>query len=193
MSDIFEENSPENGENISPQAEEIPLVETSFRVNGESQKRFQHKIHATLIAAVVIGAVFTLAYIVLATLNGETLGGSFFAVSETLLYVLLLCGAVPLGGGISLLFVLRKNVAYAKRTDAENHYRFFADHVLVAVTQNGEPMGQVKCYYKSFAKVRENRNYFLLYPTSSTVYPVLKSALPEEEREKLRTVLPLKK
>ena len=190
MSDINTENLLKSDENVSS-AEELPLVETSFRIDGTAQKMFQRKHRAGLIVATVLGAALALTYIILFTLNGETLGGKLFSVPEALLYILLICGAILLGSGLVLLIFMKKNVANVARTNAENHYRFFSDYVLIAVTQSGEAMGQVKCYYRNFVKVRENREYFMLYPTSATVYLVSKTALTEEQCGELRAVLPL--
>lgn len=192
MSDITEEKSPENGENLQIVPEERPIAEASFSINAASQKLLQRKLFLSSVIAIVMGSVLVLAYIVLSVLGGETVAGSSFSVPAALPYALLLLGALPLGCGIVFLFLARRNVSIAARTNAENHYGFYGEYVLISVTRSGEDMGDVKCRYDSLYKVRENKAYFLLYPTATTVYPVSKSDLGPA-CDSLRAVLPMKK
>lgn len=189
--------TPVNPEAPAPtfkeETKESPLVEASFRIDAASQRLYYRRLRAVSVALTVFGAVFVVAFIVFFTLNGETLGGKLFRVPAFLLYILLFFGAVPLGVGIGYFFLMKKNVATAERTNSENHYKFYPDFVLISVTKSGENLGEVKTYYSTFSKIRENKKYFLLYPTISTVYPVLKSDLTEEEQISLRSVLPLRK
>lgn len=191
MSDIIGENSPETDEIPIEPVEETPIVEAVFTVNEASQKQFLKNVRLGAVIVTVFGALLAVAYVVLSVVGEMSFGDEALEIPWGVMLVLLLIGGLCLAFGIALLFSVRRAVQSAAKTNAVNTYKFFKEYVLISSTQNGEDVGQVKCYYMNFAKVRENKKYFMLYPTPSTVYLVEKRTLTEEQRARIDSVLPL--
>ena len=72
-----------------------------------------------------------------------------------------------------------------------NEYEFYPEGLVINDYRAGEHVSASRLRYSDFEKIRESREFFLLYPNRVTVYPVDKALLTEEECAQLRAMLHL--
>lgn len=197
MSDIIEENQQNNDESIQDnenkmpveeeQKEEVkPFVVSSCKIDGNMQREFSRPLLIYSRIAMIVGLPIVIAYIVLSVLRDE---GVLPAIPNTVLYIMLFLGAVLFATGIVFYLSVKKNIKNADNINQTNEYSFYEDYVTMESIRLGERLGATKAYYTDFVKVKESKNYFLLYPTSVSVYPVPKRGLSENDVAHLRNVL----
>lgn len=187
MSGIIEENnkSIEQNEVILPE-EEKPFLVTTCKIDGNMQRELSGSVLFYCRIAMAVGIPLVIAYIVLSVLKDEEV---LSAIPNAVLYAILFLGAVLFATGIVFYFTVKKNIKNADKINQTNEYCFFEDYVLLTSIRLGERLGTSKAYYTDFAKVRERKKYFLLYPTSVSILPVPKDGLTEGEIDHLRNAL----
>ena len=171
-------------------------IKTQVLINGDLQRRMNRTVKVCGIVGTILGAVLLLAYIAIdVTLSTLAELGAMenYADYEVLLKILLWCGAMIFVFGLMCIFLARANVKNAERLNQTNEYTFYENYFTVTSVRNGEQLGTVKQYYADFYKVKETKEFFLLYPNRSTAFPVEKGRLTEAETEELRRLLPLRK
>ena len=72
-----------------------------------------------------------------------------------------------------------------------NEYEFYPEGLVINDYRAGEHVSTSRLRYSDFEKIRESKEFFLLYPNRVTVYPVDKALLTEEECAQLRAMLRL--
>ena len=188
MSDTNGEIEAKN-EEITPS--EAPVVETKIALGAALQKRLNRRLFIASLCLLICGAVGAVVFIVLDAYFGGVVGNTYF---NNLFGVLAWGAAVICIFGTICLALCAKNATNAKRLDfVENRYRFLQGYVIVESIYHGESVGSVKYYYELFTKVRETKEFFLLYPNRTTIYPVDKLTLTEGEIAALRALLPMRK
>lgn len=187
MSDIIEKNTQriEQNPEISSQQEE-PFLVTSCKIDGNTQRELSRPLFLYCRIAMIVGVPLLLAYIVLSVLSDE---GVLSAIPTAVLYCMLFLGAVLFATGIVFYFTIKKNIKNADAINQTNEYSFYEDYVCVESIRRGERLGSSKSYYVDFVKRKEGKKYFLLYPTSVTIFPVPKEGLSEEQTVHLRNAL----
>lgn len=177
-----------------PQEEELqqeapsPCVRTRVAIDAALQKRVSKTARRVLLCLMLVGIAMLIAYVVLsviAEMGVITLSDDFW------LEILLWGGAVFFAFGLVFFItsgrVNKKQLALA----FVNEYEFCAEGVVINDYRAGEHVSTARLRYSDFEKIRENREFFLLYPNRVTVYPVDKTVLTPEERALLRTFLRL--
>ena len=154
------------------------------KIDGQVQKEISKPILIYSYIGIVLGIPLVLAYIVFSVLKGDVL-----TIPDFVLYILLFLGAVLFATGIVFLFSVKKNMRNADNCLEINEYSFYDDYVCIAAIRRGERLGAIKTYYEDFVKRKECKKFFLLYPTSVTIYPIPKENLSEEKIARLRSAL----
>lgn len=171
-------------------------IKTRVQINGDLQRRMNRKTRLFGIISTILGAVLVIVYIATdVTLSSLSEIGEFdnYEKYEFLLQMLLWVGVVMLAVGLMFIFLARANVKNAERLNQTNEYTFFETYFTITTVRGGEVLGSVKQYYTDFYKVKETKEFFLLFPNKATAFPVEKGSLTEEETAELRKVLPLRK
>ena len=110
---------------------------------------------------------------------------------DFLLDLLLWAGAILFAVGLMSLIMSgmtnRKQLSLA----FVNEYEFYPEGLVINDYRAGEHVSTARLRYSDFEKIRESREFFLLYPNRVTVYPVDKALLTEEECAQLRAMLHL--
>ena len=92
--------------------------------------------------------------------------------------------------GLVCTLMLRSGVKRAD-TGLANEYSFYGDHFSIRTTRGTECVAVANFQYSECAKIRESREFFLLYQNRANVFPVEKIPLSQEERARLRELLRL--
>lgn len=165
-----------------------PCVRTRVALDAALQKRVSKSARRVLLCLMLVGIAMLIAYVVLsviAEMGVITLSDDFW------LEILLWGGAVFFAFGLVFFItsgrVNKKQLALA----FVNEYEFCVEGVVINDYRAGEHVSTARLRYSDFEKIRENREFFLLYPNRVTVYPVDKTVLTPEERALLRTFLRL--
>ncbi len=185
MSDIIAENT-ENSEQIPT---EKPVLTSSFLIDGKSQAQLFKPMRIGCIVAMAVGIPLVILYVVLSVLSEDENGS--IGIDDVSLFVILLCGAVLFALGLVMYLSAKRNARMTDRTGGLNDYEFYETYMIVRSSRHGEDLGYTKNFYADLVKIRETKHYFLLYPTTATLYPVDKAVLSGEERAALRRVLRL--
>ena len=137
------------------------------------------------------GIVLLVAYIVLSVLADEV------GIPEDAFFldVILWVGAMGFGFGIVFLITLGRVNQKQLARGFINHYEFYPEGVVINDERGGEHVSTARLRYTDFEKIKEGKEFFLLYPNKVTYFPVDKRLLSQEECEKLRSYfrLPPKK
>ncbi len=176
-------NLPSDGEG---DAQSTPCVTTRVTVDAALQKRISRRARAALLCIMVVGVAALVAYVVLFVLAEE---GAIVVADDFWLDLLLWGGAVFFALG--LVYFISSGRANKKQLSLAfvNEYLFYPDQVVINDYRAGDLVSTARLRYSDFEKIRENKEFFLLYPNRVTVYPVDKLLLSEEERVRLRNVL----
>lgn len=172
-----------------------PLVETSVTVDGGLQARLTKKLRVGGLCGMIVGAVLLLCYIVCSAVSetfSEEIGFSAWPWFKSLMQVALWGGAFLFAFGLILFVAMRASVKNVKAV-YRNVYRFYGRYVFIETEREGEEISTLKLYYADLMKALETKDFFLLYNTPSTCFAVEKRVLSEEEAEKLRGCLPIKR
>ena len=160
-------------------------VRTSVAIDAEMQKRINAPLRKNMLFVMAAGIVLLVAYIVLSVLADEV------GIPEDAFFldVILWVGAMGFGFGIVFLITLGRVNQKQLARGFINHYEFYPEGVVINDERGGEHVSTARLRYTDFEKIKEGKEFFLLYPNRVTVYPVDKLLLSEEERVRLRNVL----
>ena len=191
MSDLIEENNENIEQNVEiPPEEEKPFLVTTCKIDGNTQREFSRPILLYCKIGMVVGLPLVIAYIVLSVLRDEEI---LTVIPNAVLYIMLFLGAVLFVTGIVFYFAVKKNIKNAERINQTNEYSFYEDYISMTSIRYGERLGASKMYYIDFFKVKEGKRFFLLYLNSTSVLPVEKSGLKEEDITHLCNALRISK
>ena len=166
-------------------------VRTSVAIDAEMQKRINAPLRKNMLFVMAAGIVLLVAYIVLSVLADEV------GIPEDAFFldVILWVGAMGFGFGIVFLITLGRVNQKQLARGFINHYEFYPEGVVINDERGGEHVSTARLRYTDFEKIKEGKEFFLLYPNKATYFPVDKRLLSQEEYEKLRNYfrLPPKK
>ena len=169
------------------QSEAQPLVTASGRLDANLQKRLMRVHRLIYLILLIAGAAMVIACIPLDVLAAEEI------VAQSDWYnILLWLGALMFAVGLVCTLMLRSGVKRAD-TGLANEYSFYGDHFSIRTTRGTECVAVANFRYSECAKIRESRDFFLLYQNRANVFPVEKIPLSQEERARLRELLRLPK
>ena len=168
--------------------QESPCVKTRVTVDGALQKRISKNARIILLCAMILGIVMLIAYIALYVVFEE---GIVALEDDSWLDLLLWVGAILFAFG--LVFLITSGRVNKKQLSIAfvNEYEFYPEGLIINDYRAGEHVSTARLRYSDFEKIKESREFFLLYPNRVTVYPVDKKLLSEEECAQLRTILRL--
>lgn len=166
-------------------------VRTSVAIDAEMQKRINAPLRKNMLFVMAAGIVLLVVYIVLSVLADEV------GIPEDAFFldVILWVGAMGFGFGIVFLITLGRVNQKQLARGFINHYEFYPEGVVINDERGGEHVSTARLRYTDFEKIKEGKEFFLLYPNKVTYFPVDKRLLSQEECEKLRSYfrLPPKK
>lgn len=169
-------------------AQDGPCVKTRVTVDAALQKRISKNSRIVLLCAMIVGIVMLIAYVALYIVSEE---GLVVLEDDFLLDLLLWAGAILFAVGLMSLIMSgmtnRKQLSLA----FVNEYEFYPEGLVINDYRAGEHVSTARLRYSDFEKIRESKEFFLLYPNRVTVYPVDKALLTEEECAQLRAMLRL--
>lgn len=169
-------------------AQDGPCVKARVTVDAALQKRISKNSRIVLLCAMIVGIVMLIAYVALYVVSEE---GLVVLEDDFLLDLLLWAGAILFAVGLMSLIMSsmtnRKQLSLA----FVNEYEFYPEGLVINDYRAGEHVSTARLRYSDFEKIRESREFFLLYPNRVTVYPVDKALLTEEECAQLRAMLRL--
>lgn len=169
-------------------AQDGPCVKARVTVDAALQKRISKNSRIVLLCAMIVGIVMLIAYVALYVVSEE---GLVVLEDDFLLELLLWAGAILFAVGLMSLIMSgmtnRKQLSLA----FVNEYEFYPEGLVINDYRAGEHVSASRLRYSDFEKIRESREFFLLYPNRVTVYPVDKALLTEEECAQLRAMLHL--
>lgn len=169
-------------------AQDGPCVKARVTVDAALQKRISKNSRIVLLCAMIVGIVMLIAYVALYVVSEE---GLVVLEDDFLLDLLLWAGAILFAVGLMSLIMSgmtnRKQLSLA----FVNEYEFYPEGLVINDYRAGEHVSTSRLRYSDFEKIRESREFFLLYPNRVTVYPVDKALLTEEECAQLRAMLRL--
>mgnify|MGYP006067278657 CR=1 FL=1 len=159
------------------------VVRTRVTVDNALQKRIFRRVRAVLLGMMIVGLLMLVAYVVLyvVTDEGSTLPDGFWL--DALLWFGALCFAMGLVAFISSGRANKKQLSLR----LVNEYEFRAEGLVINDYRSDELVSTSRLKYSDFEKIRESKEFFLLYPNRVTVYPVDKTLLSGEECALLRT------
>lgn len=164
-------------------AAQTPCVRTRVTVDNALQKRIFKRVRAVLLGMTIVGFAMLIAYVVLyvVTDEGRTLPDGFWL--DALLWFGALCAGMGLVAFISSGRANKKQLSLC----LVNEYEFRAEGLVINDYRSGEHISTSRLKYSDFEKIKESKEFFLLYPNRVTAYPVDKTLLSEEECALLRT------
>ena len=169
-------------------AQDGPCVKARVTVDAALQKRISKNSRIVLLCAMIVGIVMLIAYVALYVVSEE---GLVVLEDDFLLDLLLWAGAILFAVGLMSLIMSgmtnRKQLSLA----FVNEYEFYPEGLVINDYRAGEHVSTARLRYSDFEKIRESKEFFLLYPNRVTVYPVDKALLTEEECAQLRAMLRL--
>lgn len=180
MSGIDEENMNDFFENPAETRE----IRTSVPINGLLQKRISRNLQTLSIVDFVLGAVAFVATVLCDIF--------LFSYYRILYYMILGLSIFFIVKGI-LWFQTNKSVKNAAKQNIKQQYVFTEQYVTIYTIRQGETTGIGKTFYTNSFKIKDTKEFFLLYLNTTSVYPVDKKVLSEEEISELRRILRLKK
>ena len=161
-----------------------PCVRTRVALDAALQKRISKTARAVMLCMMIVGIVMLVLYIVLFVIAEQ---GIILLSDDFWLDVLLWGGAAFFAFG--LVFLITGGRASKKQLALAfvNEYEFYHEGLVINDYRSGEHVSTAHLRYSDFEKIRENKEFFLLYPNRVTIYPVDKMILSEEECALLRT------
>ena len=185
-----EQNTHEAGQESAavPQEQEppsgAPCVRTRVAIDAALLRRISKTSRPVILFMMILGIVMLVVYIVFSVIAEE---GIILLSDDFWLDILLWGGAVFFAFGLVLLITCartnKKQLAHA----FVNEYEFYPEGIVINDYRSGEHVSTARLRYSDFEKIRENKEFFLLYPNRVTIYPVDKMILSEEECALLRT------
>lgn len=172
---VPQEQEPQSG---------APCVRTRVAIDAALLRRISKTSRAVMLCMMILGIVMLVLYIVFSVIAEE---GIILLSDDFWLDILLWGGAVFFAFGLVLLITCartnKKQLAHA----FVNEYEFYPEGLVINDYRSGEHVSTARLRYSDFEKIRENKEFFLLYPNRVTIYPVDKMILSEEECVLLRT------
>lgn len=169
-------------------AQDSSCVKARVTVDAALQKRISKNSRIVLLCAMIVGIVMLIAYVALYVVSEK---GLVVLEDDFLLDLLLWVGATLFAFG--LVFFITSGRVNKKQLSIAfvNEYEFYPEGLVINDYRAGEHVSTARLRYSDFEKIRESREFFLLYPNRVTVYPVDKALLTEEECAQLRAMLHL--
>ena len=188
---VSAEQTAEAPQPVSAEQTRTDGVRTSVAIDAEMQKRINAPLRKNMLFVMAAGIVLLVVYIVLSVLADEV------GIPEDAFFldVILWVGAMGFGFGIVFLITLGRVNQKQLARGFINHYEFYPEGVVINDERGGEHVSTARLRYTDFEKIKEGKEFFLLYPNKVTYFPVDKRLLSQEECEKLRSYfrLPPKK
>lgn len=169
-------------------AQDGPCVKARVTVDAALQKRISKNSRIVLLCAMIVGIVMLIAYVALYVVSEE---GLVVLEDDFLLDLLLWAGAILFAVGLMSLIMSGMTNSKQLSLAFVNEYEFYPEGLVINDYRAGEHVSTARLRYSDFEKIRESREFFLLYPNRVTVYPVDKALLTEEECAQLRAMLRL--
>ena len=146
------------------------MFKCSVKIDESLQKEVNEKMWITSLIATIVGAIGLGAYIVLAT---------FF--DNFLLDILLWVMAFIFGFGVVYLVIIRKINKKSVSNETTDELEIYEEYIDLSTIKNNEVVVTLKTYYKDLLKVKEIKNYLLLYINKSGALAIPKDAFTPEE------------
>ena len=146
------------------------MFKCSVKIDESLQKEVNEKMWITSLIATIVGAIGLGAYIVLAT---------FF--DNFLLDILLWVMAFIFGFGVVYLIIIRKINKKSVSNETTDELEIYEEYIDLSTIKNNEVVVTLKTYYKDLLKVKEIKNYLLLYINKSGALAIPKDAFTPEE------------
>ena len=155
------------------------MIECETKIDGKVQKEILKSSLITALVFLIIGAIGTVAYLVLASIFDN----SWFDI--------LLIFAFLFGFGLIFYITLNKTIKTAEQTSYTNKYQFNEEVLTITSFKDGQEISTATSKYELFIKIKETKNLVLMYPTKTAIYPILKSNLTEQDLTEIRKLLKL--
>lgn len=155
------------------------MIECETKIDSKVQKAILKKSLITSLVFLIVGAVGTVAYLVLVSIFD-------YSWLDALLIF-----AFFFGFGFIFYITLNKTVKDAEKSPFTNKYQFNDDELTITTTKGETVVSTATTKYSMFYKIKENKDFLLIYPSKNAVYPILKSSLDEQDLTKLREILKL--
>lgn len=165
------------------------MIKTSTILNSDMQKELSKNIMNIFNIFKIIGIIGLVSYIIL---------NVFFknVVNDIFLNILIVLSATLFSFGLIFNLSIKKLIKNLDKNDlVENNYEFYDDHIFISSRKinQSEPFGTLKLKYVDILKTTESNNYFFIYNTKTTVFPILKKNLSPDDELSLRNILKIKK
>ena len=155
------------------------MIECETTIDSKVQKEILKNSLITSLVFLIVGAVGTVVYLVLATIFDN----SWFDI--------LLIFAFFFGFGLIFYITLNKTVKTAEQTSYTNKYQFNEEELTITSLKDGQEISSATSKYELFEKIKETKNLILIYPTKTATYPILKGNLTEQDLTEIRKLLKL--
>ena len=146
------------------------MFKCSVKIDEKLQNEVNEKMWIVSLISTIVGAIGLGAYIILAT---------FF--DNLLLEILLWVMAFSFGFGITYMITIKRINKKSVSNDATDELEIFEEYVNLTTIKNNEVIVSLKTYYKDLYKIRETKNYLLLYINKSSALAIPKQAFTTEE------------
>lgn len=162
-------------------------IKTEFSDFKRVQKVLWQKLYICSIAALVVGVIGVIAYVVLSTV-WETLYEYSPVWCEALLVF-----AVPLGLGIVFTLTFRSLFKQGEKlSGTTNVYEFYSDCFMVRELHGGEETGVFRAEYNRVIKTTEKERYILIrYLNKNQAWPIDTTTFSETELNTVKKLLRL--
>ena len=146
------------------------MFKCSVKIDESLQKEVNEKMWLTSLVSTIIGAIGLGAYIILEV---------FF--ESILLDIFLWVMAFSLGFGITYLIIIRNINKKSVTNETTDELEIYEEYINLSTIKDNEVIVSMKTYYKDLMKVREIKNYLLLYLNKSGALAIPKDAFTPEE------------
>ena len=148
------------------------MVKCSTKIDENVQKQILAKQVKLGKVLTIVGGIWSALYCILST------------IFENLKWLeVMLIFAVPLGIGAFILIYSNKILKATKEKSFINFYEFGESSLKIeSKTESGEFISKAEMPYKNFYKFVAKDDYFYLYISKKSVFPVLKSSLSDQEK-----------
>lgn len=164
------------------------MIKTSTILNSDMQKELSAKILKIFNVIKIIGIIGLITYIILSV---------FFEnyISDIFLNIILTLSAILFSFGLIFHLSIKKIIKNIDKNDLiENCYDFYDDYIFISSKKINcnEPFGTFKLKYVDILKTTESANYFFIYNTKTSAFPILKKNLSNDDELFLRSILKIK-
>ncbi len=143
------------------------------------EKENQKKTKTLCKISLIIGIIGVIANILIGVIVFEEGEEPFWLEIELILSSVF----VSLGLVIPIFLNITTKKSLATLHNVVNHYEFHDEYLIAKSYQGEEKIGEVKNYYREITKVRLTENYVFLNLGLRGAYPILRSAITQEQQE----------